>query len=584
MAKTIELPIIKAVGALIITKVKIADKDYKFLIDTGSNANFIHPSAGKDLRKLMQRVPEKDTFVNTFGGRQKSEAYKFSFHIDGLKFTDMLSYAMNTKKFNEVQDGVDCCDGILGMDFLKKYPIEIDIKKKKIRVFSKKRTYDGWKRLPIEIKGKNVITFKCSVNGDSFNFRLDSGNEVPVIFHTHMVDQLMLREQMFSQGYQGGGLPFFDLNNVNCGGVKAKSLIGTYFYGSKGALAHKFVDGNVGAHILGSRYILDLKNENIWVKTAPLKFNFPGKLYKYIPDFKFSKGHRSNIDQAVALIVNSCAQSDPFQECVRKLCSIEQKKLCVFKETRRNFDDFVKYQYPIQTRDCSIPRLVKELRYKPVQYNFCWYKLSEVNQSYYPKKFKKVKLKGHLSMFDSQVSVLEVTNPVKLTRDFYCYALSQGIISKTSLPASMFGLSVKGLTLSRKNVGNYEKWLKTKEGLSCQSVVEGTIGERPDPKLGKYFSKNYLALVNPFTILGDGVRYYNVSYALTLNHEILHAIYSISPKAKTMAKKMWSALSKEDKESFKKKHPSYNFKDENILYREYFAYFYETQTEKLSLK
>jgi hypothetical protein len=584
MGKPVELPIVKAVGSLIITKLEIGGKEYKFLLDTGSNANFIEPSSGRSLRKFMERQPEQDTFVNTFGGKQKSEAYNLSLNIKGLKYSNMLSYAMGTSKFSKEQDGIDCCDGILGIDFIKKYPVEVDIKNKVIRIHKDFTLKGKWKRLPIEMKGKNIITFKCSANGDKFNFRLDSGNEVPVIFHTHKVDSLLLREQMFSQGYHGNGLPFFYLKDLKCGEVKASKLLSTYFYGSKGALTHKFVDGNVGSHLLSDHYILDLNNKSVWVRNKALDFKFPGKTYNYIPHFKFSKGHRSIVNQAVSLIVNSCSQVDRFQDCVKMLCSIEQKKLCVFKETRRNFDDFVKYQFPLQTRDCSIPRLVSELRFKPVQYNFCWYKLSEINQSYYPKKFKPVKLEGNLAIFEDKVSILEVSSPVTLTRDFYCYAVSQNIINERTLPASMFGLSVKGLSLSKKSISFYRDWMKTKNGKKCSDTVYGAIGERPVSDLTKYFKKDYLGLVNPYTILGDGVRYFRENYSQTLNHELLHAIYSISPKAKQMAKKSWEALSDKEKEAFKKKHPSYNFEDKTILYREYFAYFYENKTDKLILK
>lgn len=586
MASSVELPIIKSVGSLVITQVKIGEKDYQFLLDTGSNANFLSAETVKSLGKTLERAPEKDTFVNTFGGRQKSEAYKLTLKLGGFEFPKMLSYVMNTKKFNEDQDGINCCDGILGIDFLKDNFVQVNLAQKKITISNtfKKKNLKGWKRIPIKMVGKNIISFKCEAGGSSFNFRLDSGNEIPIIFHTHKVDDLLLREQMFSQGYQGAGLPFFHVENLKCGEVKTPKVLSTYFYGAKGALTHKFVDGNVGSHILGKNYILDLKNGAIWVKGEALDFKIGTKTYKYLPDFKFQKGHRSIIHQAVSLIVNSCAEASAFQDCVRKLCSIEGKKLCVFKETRKNFDDFVKYQYPVQTRDCSIPRLVQELRFRPVQYNYCWYKLSEVNQAYYPKKFKPIELKGHLAMFGSQVSLLEVSNPVSLTRDFYCYAVSQGIINERTLPATMFGLSVKGLTLSKKSLSFYRDWMKTPNGVKCQELVLSTVGEKPSIKLESYFDKEYLALVNPYTILGDGVRQFDESYRVTVNHELLHAIYALSPKAKKLAKSMWEGLKEDQKESFKKAHPSYDFENETILYREYFAYFYQSKPQDLRLQ
>ncbi len=582
LGKTLELPIIKAVGPLVITQLKIDGKDYKFLLDTGSNANFIEPSSGKNFRKILTRKPEKDTYVNTFAGKQKSEAYTIDLKLGDFLYKDMLSYAMSTNKFNEEQDGINCCDGILGIDFLKKYPVEVNIKNKVITIHKEFKLKGKWKRLPIIMKGKNVITFECSLDNHKFSFRLDSGSEVPVIFHTHEVDKLLLREQMFSQGYHGGGLPFFNLNNLKCGELVIPKLSSTYFYGSKGALSHKFIDGNVGAHLLGDRYILDLKNNAIWVRNKPLDFKVPGKSFEYDTKFNFVKGHRSIINQAVALTINSCAENSQFQDCMSKLCEIEGKKLCVFKETRRNFDDFVGYMFPVQTRDCSIARLVSELRYKPVQYNFCWYKLSEVNQNFYAKKFDKISLKGILNKYTNNITALKVTNPVKLTRDFYCYAISQGIVSMSSLPAPLFGLSVKGLSLSNKKLDSYRKWLSSSNGLACQRAVEETVGQKVDGNLEKYFSSSHLILINPYTILGDGSRHYKENWQRSLNHELLHAIYSLSPEAKSLAKKGWDGLSAKAKGEFKNSHKDYNFNNESILLREYFSYTYENKLDGLS--
>ncbi|EQC49772.1 hypothetical protein, partial [Bacteriovorax sp. DB6_IX] len=61
------------------------------------------------------------------------------------------------------------------------------------------------------------------------------------------------------------------------------------------------------------------------------------------------------------------------------------------------------------------------------------------------------------------------------------------------------------------------------------------------------------------------MRQFDESYRVTVNHELLHAVYSLSPKAKKLAKSMWEGLKEDQKENFKKAHPSYDFENETIL-------------------
>lgn len=53
----------------------------------------------------------------------------------------------------------------------------------------------------------------------------------------------------------------------------------------------------------------------------------------------------------------------------------------------------------------------------------------------------------------------------------------------------MFGLSVKGLTLSKKSLSFYRDWMKTPNGVKCQELVLSTVGEKPAIKLESYFDK-----------------------------------------------------------------------------------------------
>ena len=45
----------------------------------------------------------------------------------------------------------------------------------------------------------------------------------------------------------------------------------------------------------------------------------------------------------------------------------------------------------------------------------------------------------------------------------------------------------------------------------------------------------------------------------------------------------WKELDDMQKDSFKKAHPSYNFKNSEVIYKEYFSYYYENDPSLLEM-
>jgi len=566
-----ELKITKNIGPLVIVELD----GLNYLLDTGSNANFIDSSSIAKLQENLKRRPELDKFVNTFAGRAKSEGYDLSIKIGDLDFSGMETYVMDTQKFSEKLDGINCCAGILGMPFLKKYPIEVDIAQKKVILHKKLTKSPELKKFMVDIVGKDTIVFKC----DNFLYRLDSGSEVPAIFHRHIVDKYYLREQMFEQGFSGSGLPFFEVPNFKCGGLEFKNILGTYFYGSSGALTHEEVAGNVGGYILGNKYILNLKKKEIYISPKPI--DFPSGRKRYNVKFEVKKhtpGHASLNSQDKTLIVNSCAEASDLEVCMAKVCELEKSKICAFKKTGSTLDDFVNYYFPLKTADCSLSRVVNELRERPIRYNFCWYKLFEVNHK---EAYGNDTVIAIPKLFDSlkdEVIVREVQNIIHVAPDYYCLAKHNHLFKEKDLNAALFPLSIRGMSFSRVSLETYFEWLKTADGMKCEAELVDTYGIGVNKEISKKFTKNNLVVLNPWTILGDGVEKYDQNYGRTLQHELLHALYSNNLRIRELVRKEWSTSSQKEQESFKKAHPSYNFKNEDILMREYFSYKYEGST------
>lgn len=567
----LELEIKKNIGPLIIVKIG----ELQFLLDSGSNANFINSSSLDKFKSFIARDVANDKFVNTFSGKTKTEAYKMSLDLGEIKLVDMESYVMNTLKFTEADDGIECCDGILGMPFLKKNKVEVDIGAKKVIIHKNLKTVKNiskLSKLKFNLLGKDTIVIDCALGNHKQRLRLDTGSEVPFIFHRHAVEKMYLREQLFDQSFSGLNLPFFKLSNFTCSKSKFDSIVATYFYGMTGALVHEGVEANVGGYILGERYILDIANSNIYYSPKALEFSYGKKIYSIENNFKMNISHPSLLAQAKALMVNSCSQSSSFEDCMRLVCSIEGKKICSVKNTGSVLDDFVNFYFDLKTPDCSVESVVDELRERPVRYNFCWYKLFELNFKNHKIPLVQIKLPLKFRKFEEKLNIISVSDVKDLTSNFYCLSVFNNIVTMKNLGPSLFSLSIKGATFGRDKINSYYSWLESEEGKSCQANVKEQLGFVVNKNLDDLFTKDYLIVVAPWTILGDGADHYERNYARVLSHEMNHIRYALDSENKEWSMKQWGKISQKDKNEFIKMHPSYNFRDENILFKEYFSY------------
>lgn len=570
-AHGLELAIKKNIGPLIIVEI---DK-LLFLIDSGSNANFINSNSIDKFKSFIERDPSKDKFVNTFAGKTKSESYKMNLSIGDLKYDSMESYVMSTAKFSEAEDGIDCCDGILGMPFVSKYVTEIDIKNKKVLIHKNLKSVQKIKelsKLNFKLLGKDTIVLECTLGTNKQRLRLDSGSEIPFIFHRHAVEKLFLREQLFDQGFSGASLPFFKLSSIKCGSIDFKDQVATYFYAMTGALAHEGVDANVGAYILGERYIFDIKNLAIFASKKSLDFRLQKNIFSINPDYTKNIGDPSILVQAKALMVNSCAQTSKFEDCMGLVCKIEGRKICSVKNTGSVLDDFTNFYFDVKTPDCNINTTVEELRNKPVRYGFCWYKLFEINLKNQMFNIENIELPKRFVDYKDQINIYSLPDVRELTQSFYCLSVYNKIISEKDLSPALFSLSVKGVTFSRNALANYYAWLNGAEGMSCQKLVNSSLGLLVKKDLSEYFTKDYLILAAPWTILGDGADHYERNFSKVLSHEMHHVLFDLNKEQKGKTREAWNKLPESKKAEFKKLHPSYNFSDENILLREFYSY------------
>ncbi len=575
-----KVKILKAIGPLVIVELPVANKNLKFLLDTGSNANFINEDSLDQFGAALKRDKSIDQMVNTFNSKKKSSGYRLELKIGKLSFENMKSYAMDTMKFDLKQDGIECCDGILGGEFLSKYPVNVDISKNEVKFIDGSYTAQvkSLLKLKVNVEGYQTLTLGCSFDNQPVKLRLDTGNEIPLIFQKFSTEKFFLRERLLKSGYTGKGLPFFKPKSFNCNGYTLDNLTATYFASSGGALAQKAVDINAGGHFLGEHYLLDYKKKEIYISKKPMEFTANIVSYKLPESFEQITGHPSTIDQALALTAKACSESDKSGECLKYICTFQERN-CSFTESSNPLYDFITYRFPIKSIDCSTSRLVQELRSNPIRYNFCWYKLYQLNKSeqkdslVIPLATRFEKFKKNMNDF----KILQIRSLEKMSAKYYCFSVFKNLIDFKTLPASLFALSVEGLSFYGSEIKEYKKWLKTKDSKSCQAHLADQLGLEIDSELVEKDS----ILINPYTIIGHGVRDFKSNLTRVLNHEFLHLLYASKPEYAKRAQKEWNSLSDLQKKDFIKEHPSYDFAKQNVLFKEFFSYKYQMQLEKL---
>ncbi|MDD0851491.1 retropepsin-like aspartic protease [Halobacteriovorax sp. GB3] len=579
-SEQVQLPIVKSIGGLIITKIELAGKDHLFLLDTGSNANFINPALKSELLKSGHITTDTklDTVVNTFSKKIALKGHRLNLKLKNLTYNKMPTYFMDNNRFTKAKDGIDCCSGILGIDFLKKYPIEFDLKNKVVKIKTKFNAPKQWERLSFDVIGKNVLKISCMIGKRNVDFRFDSGSEAPLIFHTNFSNTHRIAQKAYLAGHELGPL-FVNLGEIRCGNIKFTADSYAYL-GSSGALSHSFIDGNMGPSLLGEHYVFDFNKKAFFIAKPVLENKVPYKSYEI--DLKaMQRNSIGELKQAEALILNSCIQVSGEKDCINKWCRIYGKK-CSYNEKEKGIGQILKAMYPKTSLDCSHFKMGANLMKAPLKEDYCWWKETmrlkekegeQLEYSVVTQK-KDYFMKGEFQLYLPR-------NQVELTKKLYCYAIYSNLITTESVEPLLFALSIKGMSLSNKRLKQYYSWLAQGEGQKCQAWMNELFPyEKDQEKLESlFFGRDHLVIVNPLTILGDGVTGFEKGLTTTLSHEALHVLYDKNKKIKKYVKDKWSKLSDKKKEEFKKAHPSYQFDKEDVLLKEYFSYTFQDKVD-----
>lgn len=268
-AEKLELPIVADINGLIIVRVDLDGKAMKVLIDTGASANFVDPELVEKLPRIS-RSPKEDQVVANAQSRARNPAYRWNLKLGEFGFDDLLTFAQRNHRFDIVNDGIECCDGILGLPFIRSYPLEVDRDRKIVTIHRAPPATPAAEWLAADVLVKTVIAMECKSSlGPGLGVRLDTGSEVPLILQPPFTARHQLPKKLDQAKVVLRGHPMIELGQMTCGKELGPTVMdGLVYMGKDGALAHTFADGNLGGAILGRRYLIHAAGNKIYVSKA----------------------------------------------------------------------------------------------------------------------------------------------------------------------------------------------------------------------------------------------------------------------------------------------------------------------------
>ncbi len=269
---SIIVPIVYQRGHIFLKAAVDGNQAVYFILDSGAGINFLNRSYADSLRlDLSGGVPAK----GISGYEQTTITY-----LDSLKIGDLKLFKQNVAIVDLTNVGLDAPDGVLGgllgFDFLSRFPVRIDYVKQTLIVHNPpvyhSPSIDYAVNIEYNMKIPIVDAEICGVSG---RFLVDLGNALGLILHKPFVDNNNLNAA------------FTDINKIgrDIAGVGGKSesysAVAEYFTvgpaqlkelrvlvaeGEQGILKSTDVDGNIGNGLLQNfSIILDYPGQKIYI-------------------------------------------------------------------------------------------------------------------------------------------------------------------------------------------------------------------------------------------------------------------------------------------------------------------------------
>ncbi len=271
-ADSIIVPMVYQRGHIFLKAAVDGNQAVYFILDSGAGINFLNRSYADSLRlDLSGGVPAK----GISGYEQTTITY-----LDSLKIGDLKLFKQNVAIVDLTNVGLDAPDGVLGgllgFDFLSRFPVRIDYVKQTLIVYNPLVYHSPSKDYAVNLEyNMKIPIVDAEICGISGRFLIDLGNALGLILHKPFVDNNNLNAE------------FTDINKIgrDIAGVGGKSesysAVAEYFTvgpaqlkelrilvaeGEQGILKSTDIDGNIGNGLLQNfSIIFDYPGQRIYI-------------------------------------------------------------------------------------------------------------------------------------------------------------------------------------------------------------------------------------------------------------------------------------------------------------------------------
>lgn len=161
-------------------EIKINDKNYKFLVDTGASVSVLNSQIFKDIITPIKKIKIKDAV----GNEDEKEMFYLDFKIGKNHFSNFAFIKYDLSFF--LKNNCSKYDGIIGVNVLKKLNWKF-IKTDNKLFFSKDPfTYEGFNKPAVLQWAGNIPIVELNVNDHNFLALLDTGHFGTILFPNYI--------------------------------------------------------------------------------------------------------------------------------------------------------------------------------------------------------------------------------------------------------------------------------------------------------------------------------------------------------------------------------------------------------------
>lgn len=259
-----------------------------FLLDTGAGVSVLNLTT---VQALGLKASAGGTLQGAGGNVQSTRVTGVTFDVGGALLKDLNVAALPLAQFENA--GGRTVDGILGVEFFKRYVVEIDYEARQLTVHEPAGyVYAGrGESLPLNIKNNHphvraqlTLPGRAPLEGE---FVIDAGASMPVVLLPSFIERNKLRDTLpatFTVYGRGVGgeirLPVGRAESVRIGGFTLTQPVAAF--PSAGTFGSEGIAGNIGTAILRRfKVVFDYSRKRVHLEPAknfadPFEFDMSG--------------------------------------------------------------------------------------------------------------------------------------------------------------------------------------------------------------------------------------------------------------------------------------------------------------------